>query len=238
MKRVIGVLVALALLLTGCSARERQVDENMKGRVLEHKAATYIMEELEREALITSYKPSPGKDFDYEAQAEDGGTVYLRHYPSENPNPSLPGMSNSDSYVAGNMVLVVRNSDDPEAYEKAFFALCEGYEDHVREENEEKRAAEASEKKTEREKNESELSEAVAWDTFRAYAAGQCPNSIKLHSAAGVLENRTDGENRQVMGCEATVTNTYGASYEAVVRCTVEGTDNSPEVTDFVIEPE
>ena len=84
---------------------------------------------------------------------------------------------------------------------------------------------------------ESKLGHINACQAVEEYGKEQYPFGFKLHYLKDLQGYQMVGENNDTwrIQCGVTITNAYGASYDATCQAEITGTNDAPEVTDFVV---
>lgn len=84
---------------------------------------------------------------------------------------------------------------------------------------------------------ESKLGHINACQAVEEYGKEQYPFGFKLHYMKDLQEYQMVGENNDTwrIQCGVTITNAYGASYDATCQAEITGSNEAPEVTDFVV---
>ena len=73
--------------------------------------------------------------------------------------------------------------------------------------------------------------------SLEKYGKEQYPFGFKLHYMKDLQGYQMVGENNDTwrIQCGVTITNAYGASYDATCQAEITGSNEAPEVTDFVV---
>lgn len=84
---------------------------------------------------------------------------------------------------------------------------------------------------------ESKLGHINACQAVEEYGKEQYPFGFKLHYMKDLQGYQMVGENNDTwrIQCGVTITNAYGASYDATCQAEITGSNEAPEVTDFVV---
>lgn len=84
---------------------------------------------------------------------------------------------------------------------------------------------------------ESKLGHINACQAVEKYGKEQYPFGFKLHYMKDLQGYQMVGENNDTwrIQCGVTITNAYGASYDATCQAEITGSNDAPEVTDFVV---
>lgn len=84
---------------------------------------------------------------------------------------------------------------------------------------------------------ESKLGHINACQAVEKYGKEQYPFGFKLHYMKDLQGYQMVGENNDTwrIQCGVTITNAYGASYDATCQAEITGSNEAPEVTDFVV---
>lgn len=84
---------------------------------------------------------------------------------------------------------------------------------------------------------ESKLGHINACQAVEEYVKEQYPFGFKLHYMKDLQGYQMVGENNDTwrIQCGVTITNAYGASYDATCQAEITGSNEAPEVTDFVV---
>lgn len=84
---------------------------------------------------------------------------------------------------------------------------------------------------------ESKLGHINACQAAEEYGKEQYPFGFKLHYMKDLQGYQMVGENNDTwrIQCGVTITNAYGASYDATCQAEITGSNDAPEVTDFVV---
>lgn len=84
---------------------------------------------------------------------------------------------------------------------------------------------------------ESKLGHINACQAVEEYGKEQYPFGFKLHYMKDLQGYQMVGENNDTwrIQCGVTITNAYGASYDATCQAEITGSNETPEVTDFVV---
>ena len=84
---------------------------------------------------------------------------------------------------------------------------------------------------------ESKLGHINACQAVEEYSKEQYPFGFKLHYMKDLQGYQMVGENNDTwrIQCGVTITNAYGASYDATCQAEITGSNEAPEVTDFVV---
>lgn len=84
---------------------------------------------------------------------------------------------------------------------------------------------------------ESKLGHINACQAVEKYGKEQYPFGFKLHYLKDLQGYQMVGENNDTwrIQCGVTITNAYGASYDATCQAEITGSNEAPEVTDFVV---
>lgn len=84
---------------------------------------------------------------------------------------------------------------------------------------------------------ESKLGHINACQAVEEYGKEQYPFGFKLHYMKDLQGYQMVGENNDTwrIQCGVTITNAYGASYDATCQAEITGSNKAPEVTDFVV---
>ena len=84
---------------------------------------------------------------------------------------------------------------------------------------------------------ENKLGHINACQAVEEYGKEQYPFGFKLHYMKDLQGYQMVGENNDTwrIQCGVTITNAYGASYDATCQAEITGSNDAPEVTDFVV---
>lgn len=84
--------------------------------------------------------------------------------------------------------------------------------------------------------SETKLEKYYAHKAFEEYGKQKYKYGFKCHWIVGILDEKENSDGSFYFKVEVTITNAYGADYDAVAEATVSGSNANPKVTNFIVK--